>query len=95
MKKPPKYFYSAYPYLTYWIEDWGYMQIGNDDDFPYGGFIKLIDQGGVVFETDEGERLDDYFEKAEKYLREVEFPDRMDQETIDSLEEDYKKYGLK
>ena len=94
MKKPPKYFAQQYPYLNYWIEDWGYMQIGNDHDFPYGGFLKLIDQGGVVFETDDGESIDEHLQKAEKHLREVDFPSRMDKETIEALEEDYKKYGL-
>jgi hypothetical protein len=33
-------------------------------------------------------------QKAEKYLREVEFPSRFDKETIKSLEEDYEEYGL-
>ena len=45
--------------------------MGNDYDFPYGGFLKVIDIGCVVFECDkvEGDTLDTLFQKAETLLR--------------------------
>jgi hypothetical protein len=95
MKKLTKPFAQTYPYLTYWIEDWGYMQIGNDVDFPYGKFLMLIDQGGTCYQGDAEKTLDEAFQKAEKYLREVDFPERFDKETIASLEEDYETFKLK
>jgi hypothetical protein len=89
MKKPNKSFSEQYPYLAYWIEKWGYIQMGNNEDFPYGGFLKVTDQGGVCFEIDKGDSLDTLFAAAEKFLREVDFPSRFDKETIDALEEEY------
>ena len=90
MKKKRTFAYQ-YPYLAYWIEDWGYMQIGNDDDSSYGSFLMLLDQGGTCYEGDAEKTLDEAFAKAEKYLREVEFPERMDKETIAELEKEYEK----
>jgi hypothetical protein len=95
MKKPTKSFSQTYPYLAYWIEDWGYMQIGNDYDFPYGKFLMLMDQGGTCYQGDAEKTLDEAFQKAEKHLREVDFPERFDKETIASLEEDYVTFKLK
>ena len=63
--------------------------MGNDYDFPYGGFLKVIDQGGVCFECDKADSIDTLFQKAEKYLREVDFPERFDKETIADLEKNY------
>jgi hypothetical protein len=93
MKKPSKSFAQQYPYLNYWINSWGWISIGFNEDFPYGGFLKVIDTGGVCYECDRESTLDELFEKAEKYLRDVESR-RFDKETIYSLEEAYKKLGL-
>ena len=81
-------FATQYPYLAYWINEWGYIKMGNDYDFPYGNFLMLIDQGGVCYEGDKEETFEQAFEKAEKYLHEVE--DRFDKETIAALEAEYK-----
>lgn len=69
--------------------------MGNNEDFPYGGFFKLIDMGGVVFECDKaaGETLDTLFQKAEKYLREVESK-RFDKDIWAQLEAEYQELGL-
>jgi hypothetical protein len=95
MKKNTKPFSTQYPYLDYWINSWGFITMGNNENFPYGGFFKLIDMGGVVFECDKaaGETLDTLFQKAEKYLREVESK-RFDKETIEALEAEYRELGL-
>lgn len=92
MKKNP--FSRQYPYIAYWVENHGYLQLGIDDDSPIDAFLLLVDAGGNCYEDEDSESIDEAFQKAEKYLREVEFPDRFDQETIDALEEDYTKYKL-
>lgn len=91
MKKPPKYFYATYPYLAYFIEDWGEMQTSGGGHHPY---LCLVDEGGNVYTDWKTSDRDEALKKAEKYLREVDFPSRMDKETIESLEEEYKKFGL-
>ena len=85
-------FAQQYPYLAYWIEDWGEMQTTNGE--YNNSRLMLMDEGGTCYEDEGSESIDEAFAKAEKYLREVEFPDRFDQETIDSLEEDYRELGL-
>lgn len=90
MKNKTQPFATQYPYLNHWINNWGRIEVGQDDDFPYGGFLKVIDAGGVCFECDQEDALDTLFAKAEKHLREIEFPDCFDKETIAALEEEYK-----
>lgn len=93
MKQKP--FSKQYPYIAYWVENHGYLQLGTDDDSPIDAFLLLIDAGGSCYEDEGSDSIDEAFAKAEKYLREFEFPERFDKETIDSLEEDYVLYGLK
>lgn len=91
MKKPNKSFSETYPYLTYWIEDWGEMETTNGDwGHPR---IRLIDMGGTCYEDYESKSHEEALERAEKHLREVDFPDRFDKETIESLEDEYKNRG--
>ncbi len=90
MKKPTKSFAQQYPYLTYWIEDWGEMQTTNGD---YDSRLTLSDEGGTCYEDDDSKGIEEAFEKAEKYLREVESA-RFDKESREALEEDYRKLGL-
>ena len=87
MKKKQTFAYQ-YPYLNYWITGWGEMRIGNGYDCS---FLMLLDEGGTCYEGDEEDTLDKAYAKAEKYLREVEFPERMDKETIAELEKEYEK----
>lgn len=47
-----------------------------------------------VYRDFDSKSYEEALQKAEKFLREVDFPSRMDKETIDSLEEDYKQLGL-
>ena len=86
--KKKQTFATQYPYLNYWIEDWGDMETTNGDwNRPR---IRLIDMGGTCYEDYDAKSHEEALEKAEKYLREVEFPERMDKETIAELEEEYK-----
>jgi hypothetical protein len=92
MKKPTNSFAAQYPYLTYWIEDWGEMETTNSD---WGNpRIRLIDEGGTCYEDYASKSSDDALVKAEKYLRDVESK-RFDKETKAVLEEEYKFSQLK
>lgn len=90
MKNQKPTFATQYPYLNHWIKEWGYMQIGNDYNFLEMHFLMLLDEGGTCYEGDATDTLEEAFEKAEKFLRTVEFPDRFDKPTIATLEAEYK-----
>jgi hypothetical protein len=45
--------------------------------------------GGNVYDDYETQDREEALQKAEKFLREVDFPSRMDKETIAALEEAY------
>jgi hypothetical protein len=62
--------------------DWGHSR------------LTLLDMGGTVYEDKGSKTHEEAMDKAEKFLREVDFPDRFDKETIDALEEEYREYGL-
>lgn len=49
--------------------------------------------GGTCYEDYESKSHEEALERAEKHLREVDFPDRFDKETIESLEDEYKNRG--
>jgi hypothetical protein len=92
MKKPPKYFAKKYPYLNYFIEDWGEMQTSSG---AWGQpRLCLVDEGGNVYTDYDTKDYDEALQKAENYLRYVDFPSRMDKETIKELEDDYQLLGL-
>ncbi len=90
-----KNFSHLYPYLSWWLSEQGYMQLGQGNEYNHEPFLMLIDEGGMIWEDDDSEGIDEALVRAEKYLREEEFPDNFDKETIESIEEDYKKYNLK
>ncbi len=81
-----KSFSSLYPYLAYWVENHGFIQLGADDENPSGTILMIVDAGGVCWEDEDSETIDQALKAAEKYLKEVEFPERFDQETIDEIE---------
>ena len=61
-------FSTLYPNLSYWIESQGYMQLGIDDDSPISSLLTLIDAGGVVWQDESSETLDEALNKAEAFL---------------------------
>lgn len=90
MKKKKKAL-EDYPYLAYWVEDWGEMETTNGD---YGqSRITLLDEGGTCYQDEGSKTFEEALERAEKYLREVE-SSRFDDDTIKALEAEYKELGL-
>jgi len=82
MKKP---FSSLYPYLAWWVENHGYIEKGGDPDYGQS-LLMILDDGGTCWESDKITNIDEAYQAAEKYLKEVEFPERFDKETIDEIE---------
>ena len=87
MKNPTKSFSEYYPYLTYWIEEWGQIEITNGKDESW---LTLIAHESICYEDEGSKSIDEAFKKAEKYIRKEEAPSHFDVETIDILEEIYK-----
>jgi hypothetical protein len=86
MKKPTKSFAAQYPYLTYWIEDWGEMETTSGD---WGNpRIRLIDDGGTCFEDYAAKTHEEALVNAEKHLRDIE-SQRFDKATKAELEAKY------
>ena len=75
---------SLYPYLAWWVENHGFIQIGLGNELD--SFLMVIDDGGICWEDNDSSTVDEALKAAEKYLKEVEFPARFDEETIAEIE---------
>ncbi len=84
-------FSQKYPYLTYWIESHGWIQLGSDDDSPSDSLLSILDAGGLCWEDEDSTSVDEALQKAEEYLRTEEFPDRFGEEVIREIEAMRKK----
>jgi hypothetical protein len=90
--KKRKPFADLYPYIDYWINDWGEMETTNGN---WGrSRLMLIDEGGTAYQDEGSKSHDEALVKAEKFLRTVWGPDCFDKETIVALEEEYQALGL-
>jgi hypothetical protein len=47
-KKPPP-FEDTYPNITQWVESYGWLEIGPDENST--SFIRVLDAGGLVWES--------------------------------------------
>jgi hypothetical protein len=66
-------FENQYPYITRWVRDCGWIEMG--DDGCSGSFIKAIDEGGLIWETQKKYKdIDAAFQALEealaKYIKE-------------------------
>ncbi|NJL77406.1 MAG: hypothetical protein HC892_22600 [Saprospiraceae bacterium] len=86
-----KNFELQYPYLDYWINDWGEMKTTNGDYNQ--SRLTLLDMGGTCYQDKGSSSHQEALEKAEQYLRTVDFPARFEQELIDEIEEVYQTRG--
>ena len=43
-------FEQNYPHIAEWVKSWGWIEIG--DDGMAGSFIRALDEGGMVWESD-------------------------------------------
>ncbi|MFC1961135.1 hypothetical protein ACFLYO_10535 [Chloroflexota bacterium] len=60
-------FEQTYPHITEWVKSWGWIEIGDDD--MAGSFIRALDEGGLVWESDQTyPTLDDALQAMEAAL---------------------------
>jgi|GEM_PF-1417868 len=84
-------FSTDYPYLNWWMNNHGYIQLGNDDDSYSDSILLVLDAGGTCWEDENSDTVEEALGKAEEYLRTEEIPDRFDPEVIREIEATLKK----
>jgi len=61
-------FEQTYPYVTKWVTDYGWIEIGQIDGLS--NFVLALDEGGVIWEGKKNYKtLDEAFQALEKGLR--------------------------
>lgn len=62
-----KMFKKNYPGLAEWAEIWGWIEIGADEN--NSSLVRLIDEGGLVWETPESiKSLEQSLQAADKFI---------------------------
>ena len=61
-------FEKLYPQLTSWVESRGWIEIG--DDGNSSSWLRILDEGGLVWESDDDKSIDQALSEAEKFLKE-------------------------
>ncbi|MCU0328745.1 MAG: hypothetical protein MUE53_07120 [Chitinophagales bacterium] len=85
-----KTFSKLYPYLGWWLDNQGYMQLGYDGDAYESAILWLIDEGGEIYRDEESTSIDEALKKAEKFVREEEIPERFGQKVADEIKKSLK-----
>jgi hypothetical protein len=49
MPQKPAPFEETYPFITQWVESYGWLEIGQDENST--SFIRALDAGGLVWES--------------------------------------------
>ena len=57
-------FTQSYPNLTYWVESFGWIELGQDDYSR--SLIRILNEGGMVWESQE------YYDSLDNALQEAE-----------------------
>ncbi len=85
-RAPSAAFLMHYPYLDWWIQHYGYLQMGSHDDFGPGGWLTVADDEGICYQTRALRSVDEALHAAEHHLRTVVFPDRFADVVIQQVE---------
>ena len=64
-------FSKSYPHINWWVENQGWIELGTDENSD--SLIRILDEGGMCWEDEDAEILDEALTNAEAYLSE-EFP---------------------
>jgi hypothetical protein len=66
----PNIFEETYPNISKWIKEHGWIELGDQDDFSNGAFIRALDPGGLVWEAElDYPSLDDALRDMETTLK--------------------------
>lgn len=60
-------FEKKYPYLSQWILVEGRIEFGSD--YMFSSLLRLLNEGGMVWEDKESKEITEALEKAESYLK--------------------------
>lgn len=61
-------FADQYPRLAWWIENHGFIELGQDDYSR--SLLRILDEGGMYFEDKKSRTIDDALAAGEAYLEE-------------------------
>lgn len=61
-------FEKDYPYLSSWIDTVGWIEIGTDH--MSDSLLRILNEGGTVWEDSDSVSINEALEKGEKYLKE-------------------------
>lgn len=64
-------FSKLYPHIAWWVDNQGWIEIGTDENSD--SLIRILDEGGMRWEDEDADTLDEALANAEAYLIE-EFP---------------------
>ncbi len=69
MPQTPNGFEQMYPNISQWVSSYGWIEIGDDGQSP--SFVRALDEGGMVWESDEDDTtLDEVLLSLESFLEE-------------------------
>ncbi len=58
---------SSFPNTVCFVDEYGWIEFGRDDDSPLTSFIRALNMGGMVWEGEDNyETLDDAFADLER-----------------------------
>jgi len=60
-------FSKEYPYVSSWINTTGWIEIGQDE--YSSSMLRIINEGGIVWEDTESNTIEESLKRAEKYLK--------------------------
>lgn len=65
--KRPTGFEQLYPNIARWVQSYGWIEIGDDGQSP--SFVRALDEGGTVWESDDDDAtLDETLHALESFL---------------------------
>jgi len=68
MKQPT--FAALYPNITYWVESFGWIEIGEDEHSS--SLVQVLNEGGLVWESDETHKtIDQALSALEEIMEEI------------------------
>lgn len=58
---------SLFPNIAYFVDEYGWIEFGSDDDSPLTSFIRALNSGGMVWEGEDSyPTLDEAFADLER-----------------------------
>ena len=60
-------FSESYPNLNWWVENQGWIEIGQDEHSR--SMVRILDEGGMIWESDpKSKTLDNDLKKADRFI---------------------------